>query len=204
VVEVSLMIRNPWFTLILGLMVGIAVGYILGERQAVPPAPSLPPATQGGALPDGHPPVDEAAQAANQRLQQQVSEIQGLLNTSPDDPGLMAAMGNAFFDAQQWEDARVWYERSLQAAPGDPNVLTDLAVVYRNLKESERAVQLLDEVLAGHPEHWQALYNKVVILQFDLHQHDEAGAALRSLQELKKSNPSIPDLSGLEKEVLGS
>ena len=64
-------------------------------------------------------------------------------------------------------------------------------------------MQLLDEVLAGHPEHWQALYNKVVILQFDLHQHDEAGAALRSLKELKKSNPSIPDLSGLEKEVLG-
>ena len=36
------------------------------------------------------------------------------------------------------------------------------------------------------------------------HEHDAAAKALRALQELKKSNSSIPDLSGLEKEVFGS
>ncbi len=53
------------------------------------------------------------------------------------------------------------------------------------------------------PDHWQAWYNKVVVYQFDLHQHDDAAEALNSLQELKKSNSAIPDLSGLEQEVHG-
>jgi tetratricopeptide (TPR) repeat protein len=82
-------------------------------------------------------------------------------------------------------------------------VLTDLAVVYRNLGRSDRTIELLDEAITIHADHWQAWYNKVVVYQFDLHEHDAAANALRTLQELKKANSAIPDLSGLEKEVFG-
>ena len=44
---------------------------------------------------------------------------------------------------------------------------------------------------------------KVVVLQFDLHRHDEAKAALERLQEIKRSNPEVPDISRLEKQVVG-
>ena len=203
--------RNPWFTLILGLIVGITIGYVLAERQAVPPAKAvrlgLNPqvaAQQGEELPDGHPPVDGASGADAQRLRQQVAEIEGLLAANPDDAGLMAAMGNIYFDASRWPDARDWYEKALQSSSGDPNILTDLAVVYRNLGEFERTIELLDQAIAINSGHWQAWYNKVVVYQFDLHQHDDAAEALKTLQELKKSNPAIPDLSGLEKEVHGN
>jgi hypothetical protein len=64
-------------------------------------------------------------------------------------------------------------------------------------------MELLDQVVAADPQHWQAWYNRVVILHFDLHQHDEAKAALQTLQQLKQSNPSIPDLSAIEQQVLG-
>jgi tetratricopeptide (TPR) repeat protein len=201
--------RNPWFTLILGLMVGVIVGYVLAERQPVPPAKAirlgLSPqvAAQGEELPEGHPPVDGASTADAQRLRQQVAEIEGLLAANPDDAGLMAAMGNLYFDASRWREAREWYEKSLQGSSGDPNVITDLAVVYRNLGEFERTIELLDQAIAIDSGHWQAWYNKVVVYQFDLHQHDDAADALKALQELKKSNSAIPDLSGLEKEVHG-
>ena len=189
--------RNPWFTLAIGLMLGLVVGYVLAERQAVPPARALAlgigaPAAPAGGLPDGHPPVEGQSAAATQQLRQQVAEIEGLLNANPNDPKLMAAMGNVYFDASRWQEAQVWYERSLALAPDDVNVVTDLAVVHRNLGQAQRAVD---------PEHWQAWYNKVVVYQFDLHQHEAAAAALRRLQQLKASNPAIPDLSGLEREV---
>jgi len=203
--------RNPWFTLILGLIVGITIGYVLAERQAVPPAKAIRlglnpqvAAQQGEELPDGHPPVDGASGADAQRLRQQVAEIEGLLAANPDDAGLMAAMGNIYFDASRWPDARDWYEKALQSSSGDPNILTDLAVVYRNLGEFERTIELLDQAIAINSGHWQAWYNKVVVYQFDLHQHDDAAEALKTLQELKKSNPAIPDLSGLEQEVHGN
>ncbi len=203
------MYRNPWFTLILGLMVGLVIGYVIAEQQPVPPGKALrlgmaPPTGQSEEdLPEGHPPVDVSSAAETQRIRQQVAEIEGLLASAPDDPGLMAALGNVYFDANRWQDAREWYEKSMQISSGDPNIFTDLAVVYRNLGEHQRAIELLDQAIAINADHWQAWYNKVVVYNFDLHDHDAANEALRTLQDLKKSNPGIPDLSSLEQEVHG-
>jgi tetratricopeptide (TPR) repeat protein len=115
----------------------------------------------------------------------------------------MAAMGNVYFDAGRWEEARGWYEKSLALSPGDPDIMTDLAVVFRNLGRPQESVELLDQVITTNPDHWQAWFNKIVVLNFDLHEHDAAADALKSLKELKKTNAAIPDLSGLEKDVLG-
>jgi tetratricopeptide (TPR) repeat protein len=202
--------RNPWLTLILGLIAGLVIGYVLAERQPVPPAKAIrlgvnpQAAAEAQGLPEGHPPVDGDSGAEAQRVRQQVAEIEGLLASNPNDAGLMAALGNVYFDASRWPDAREWYEKSLQVSSGDPNVITDLAVVYRNLGQPQRTIELLDQAIAISSGHWQAWYNKVVVYQFDLHEHDAAAEALKTLQELKQSNSAIPDLSGLEKEVLGS
>jgi tetratricopeptide (TPR) repeat protein len=191
-------------------MTGLVIGYVLAERQTIPPAKAIrlglgpQAAAQAEGLPEGHPPVEGPSAAETQRLRQQIAEIEGLLAANPNDAGLMAAMGNLYFDASRWPEAREWYERSLQISSGDPNVITDLAVVSRNLGEFERTIELLDQAIAINPNHWQAWYNKVVVYQFDLHEHDAAAQALRKVQELKKSNPAIPDLSGLEQEVFGN
>ncbi len=202
------MFRNPWFTLVLGLLAGLVLGYVFAERQAVPPAKAVrlglnPAGGQNEPLPEGHPPVEGQSAAASQQLRQQVSEIEGLLAANPNDPKLMAAMGNVYFDASRWNDARVWYERSLAIAPDDIDVMTDLAVSFRNLEQPQKTIELLDRAIALSPDHWQAWYNKVVVYQFDLHEHDLAAEALRQLQQLKQQNPSIPDLSGIEREVNG-
>jgi len=199
--------RNPWFTLILGLMVGLVLGYVFAERQAVPTAKAAPrpagAAAQSG-LPEGHPPVEAGAGGAEaQRLSQQAAELQRMLAQSPDDPRLMVALGNLYFDGGRWTDARLWYERSLELEATDPNVLTDLAVVYRNLQQPDRALELLDLAIGTDAEHWQAWYNKVIVLQFDLHQHDEAAVALARLKEIAASDTDVPDLSSLEAEVAG-
>ena len=117
--------RNPWFTLVLGLIVGLTIGYLMAERQAVPPAKAIrlglspqAAAQQGEELPDGHPPVDGASGADAQRLHQQVAEIEGLLAANPNDAGLMAAMGNIYFDASRWPVPNLW--RRARPLPTDP------------------------------------------------------------------------------------
>lgn len=203
--------KNPWFTLVLGAIVGVVLGYVFAERQAVPPAKAVArqqPA--GGAqpgMPEGHPPIDTTAAAGGgevQRLAAQAKEIEDMLARTPNDARLMVALGNLYFDAGRWTEARLWYERAMEIEGSDPNVITDLAVVYRNLQQPERSIELLDRALEVSPEHWQAVYNKVVVLHFDLHRHDEAVQALRRLQQIKQSDPSVPDLSAIEAEVMGS
>jgi tetratricopeptide (TPR) repeat protein len=204
------MIRNPWFTLVVGLMVGLAFGYVLAERQPVPPARALrlgaPQGTaQSGGLPEGHPPVDGAAGAENQAVDRQIAELQTLLAQSPGDTGLMVALGNANFDAGRWQDARVWYERALEDPNRvDANIVTDLAVVYRNLGKPQLSLEMLDRAISLDDDHWQALYNKVVVLHFDLHEHDAARQALHELQAIAETDPDVPDLSALAREVEGS
>jgi tetratricopeptide (TPR) repeat protein len=92
--------------------------------------------------------------------------------------------------------------RGLRQAP--THVITDLAVVYRNLQQPERSLALLDQAIGIAPDHWQAVYNKLIVLHFDLHRHDEAASALARLKEIKASNPEVPDLSSIEAEVMGS
>jgi len=200
------MLKRGWFLLVIGLIVGVVLGYVLAEQQSVPPAQAPAAASGMEGLPPGHPPVDQSTQAAansdaNRALARQADELEQLLAQSPDDTRLMVALGNLYFDAARWKDARIWYERSLEKAPDDPNVLTDLAVVYRNLSQFDRSLELLDKAISLEPDHWQAWYNKVVVLHFDLHRHDEAAAAMKRLQEIKASNPDVPDLSSLEKEL---
>ena len=203
------MYKNPWFTLVIGLMTGLVLGYVFAERQPIPPAKAVV-STAGAqqSLPDGHPPIEAngpgvgGAEAA--RLAQQAAELEGALAQAPDDPRLMVALGNLYFDAGRWTESRLWYERAIEAGGRDANVLTDLAVVYRNLQQPERSLELLNEALEASPEHWQAIYNQVVVLHFDLHRHDEAAEALRRLKQVAASNPDVPDLTALEAEVMGS
>lgn len=201
--------KNPWFMLVIGLMVGVVMGYVFAERQAIPPASAVvrPPAGAGaqGALPDGHPPIDATDGGAPeiQRLAAQVAQLEAELKRTPGDPRLMVALGNLYFDAGRWTEARLWYERAVEIDGGDPNVLTDLAVVYRNLKQPEKSLEILSTVQSAAPEHWQAWYNTVVVLHFDLHRHDEAKAAFERLKRLAASDSAVPDLSSLEAAVFG-
>jgi len=198
------MIKNPVFTLIVGLMIGLALGYVLAENQPVPPAKALTRGAAAQQMPEGHPPVEGSqSKAANSQVARQASELQSLLAQNPGDVGLMAALGNLYFDASMWSDAQMWYERALEQGGGDSNVMTDLAVVYRNLKKPERSLALLDSVLSEEPDHWQALYNRVVVLHFDLHRHDDAAETLTRLEGLAAENPRIPDLSSIAAEVRG-
>ena len=41
-----------------------------------------------------------------------------------------------------------WYEKALQITSGDPNVVTDLAVVYRNLGDPQRVGEVLSHEAA--------------------------------------------------------
>lgn len=191
------------FPFLIGLMIGLALGYVLAERQPVPPAKAMGRLQQGGgeALPPGHPPMDQAAPAQDAEFQRQAESLTTMLADNPNNVEVITALGNLYFDHSKWKEAQTWYQRALKLKPGDANVMTDYAVVLRNLGQGQQALDLLNQVLEKDPAHWQALYNKVIVLNFDLHRHDEALAALDRLEKMRSSHPDIPDLTALRKEI---
>ena len=69
-------------------------------------------------------------------------------------------------------------------------MVTDLAVVYRNLKQPEKSLELLAEARSAAPDHWQAWYNTVVVLHFDLHRAD-LPSMVDAVEELAESVESL-------------
>jgi len=194
------------FPFLIGLMIGLAVGYVLAERQPVPPARALQVLQQGTPqqFPPGHPPVEQNEAPRDAELDQQVKSLTSMLVDDPGNVEVITALGNLYFDRSRWEDAQTWYRKSLELKPGDVNVMTDYAVVLRNLGKGQEALDLLDRVLAKDPQHWQALYNKIIVLNFDLHRHADALAALEKLEAMRSSIPGIPDLGPLRKKIESS
>ncbi len=59
---------------------------------------------------------------------------------------------------------------------------------------------LFERARKSDPDHWQSLLNLVLVHAYDL---KDAGAAQRSLDELKRRYPEIPDLDRIQERISG-
>lgn len=129
-----------------------------------------------------------------------IAETRRSLERDPENPRLWTALGNAYYDREDWGHAIGSYEKALRKAPNDPNVLSDLGAAYRNRGEFRRAVALFTKARAADPDHWQSLLNLVLLYAFDLR---DAAPARRAFEELKRRYPEIPNLDRLQQQIDG-
>jgi tetratricopeptide (TPR) repeat protein len=143
------------------------------------------------AMPAGMPVVEPAAR---QRLQDALA----VAAAKPGDYDALVQLGNAAYDVREFAQAADAYERALKLHPDDANVMTDLGTAYRNEGQFDKALELFRKARASDPKHWQSLYNEVIVLAMDKHDHEGANAALA---RLKKEHPGLPALAGLEQQI---
>lgn len=189
----------------LGLLLGFAAAYLYLERggRGGVAAPADPHAGlqgfQAGATRDlpgsggGAPSI-----SMNPALRQRIAELEAALTKDPQNADLLVQLGNTAYDTEDWRLAVDAYERSLKVRGDDPNVLTDLGVSYRSLGDFDRALAMFDRALKVAPGHWQAAFNKVVVLGID---KGETARAKELLSRLKASGQQLPALDQLEKTL---
>ena len=202
----------PWLDRLLfaagGLLLGFAAAYVyldhgapapfVGQQAAGDPhagLPGMPPAA--GQAPAGVP------MSADPAVRQKLAELQQALAQNPNDYDLLVRVGNAAYDSDDFRLAVDAYEKALKIRGGDPNVITDLGISYRNIGDPGKALDCFDRAIKANPGHWQARFNKVVVLGVD---QGDKKAALALLAELKKEralHPELPPVDKLE-EALGA
>lgn len=201
-----------------GLMLGFVTAWLMFEKvttrqpaRAVPgqtAAVGAPAAPGGGTAGPGAPssgmPIDMS------RLEQLQQQVQA----NPDNPDMILALAHESYDiAQQvpnpagsrplWEQARDLYTRYIELRPQDPNlpdVMSDLGVSYQELGEFDQALEIFRRVQAMAPDHWQSLYNQVVVLAFSKKEIDEAKKVLAELQRVQPNNPDVARLAAAVEE----
>lgn len=162
----------------LGLVCGFALAWIWLEKAPGPAAHEHTVADPHAGV-EGAPPLDPASRTA--RVPPAAAPGAAL----PDGYDELVNLGNAAFDAGAHARAAEAYEKALATKPGNPNVLTDLGVSYRNLGRFDESIAMFEKALAASPTHWQALYNKALVLAMDKKDLAGARAALASLKKMK-------------------
>ena len=200
--------KDSLIAAVFGLLLGFIAGYLTSEVMA----PRQPPRFAGtqntmpggqtmpgpgpGAAPGGPQPGQGAAAAPDAR--QEIGQLEQYIQQNPDDAQAIQRLAFLYYDTRQWPQAEALYSRLLELQPGDLGILSDLGIIYRELKQYDKALEVFNQVQVKDPTHWRALYNKVVVLAFDMRDLDRAEEAL---DELVKMQPQNPDVAQLAAEV---
>lgn len=183
------------------LVGGIAIGFLLGfglfhmtvdrntpvaSRQSdhvhrSGAAPSV--AQQGGA-------VDSAW------AMERITVLKQRLERDPGDDDARLQLANIFQDIRMFPQAIPYYEKVIEGRPGNPDLLTDLGTCYRGIGNHDKALALFAEAQRIAPEHWQSLYNTVIV-QLDLGSIENAEEAFGRLRLIPGASQHLDGLRRL-------
>jgi tetratricopeptide (TPR) repeat protein len=146
--------------------------------------------TGGGMnLPEGHPPLEDAA------------TIKALLDQAaqnPTDPRPLLDLANIYYNLRQFDRAANWYEKELALDPKNVNARTDLGTAYFNLGRSQDALKEYQESLKIDPTHEPTMFNTIIVY---LEGTRNLAAARAAWERLYKRNPNYPGLDRLKESL---
>lgn len=165
-------------TMVIAVCVAMAFGFMAGAAFTIYKLDSNPAVSQ-------MPPASSSVAAnVDPDKESRIVMLEKVVAQNPDDGKAWQNLGNLFFDTDRHTDAIDAYNKSLAILPGNPNVLTDLGVMYRRAGQPEQAVEAFDRAIAAEPGHETARFNKGIVLLHDLQDEKGALAAWRGLLEI--------------------
>lgn len=102
----------------------------------------------------------------------------------PDDPRIWTELGNAYFDIHEPHNAISAYEHSLTLDHSNPDVLTDLGIMYREIKNYDKALDCFRKAYQQDPGHINAIFNEGVVLSADLGRKADAARVWTRILEI--------------------
>ena len=131
----------------------------------------------------------------------QGNELKRRLQTNPNDVALLVQLGNTYFDSNMYPESIEAYEKSLALKPGNPNVLTDLGVMYRRSQQPNEAVKRFRLAAAADPMHFQSRMNLAVVLFYDLNDGFGAREAAQSVLAVYPQGPNADNARQILAEI---
>lgn len=137
---------------------------------------AAPAAQQPQAAPTAQAQVPSAGTSAgvDSARQARITELSRRVLESPSDRAAFVELGDLYFDTQQPALAIEAYEAALRLNDNDPDVITDMGVMYRNTGNSQKALECFQRASAMAPQHRQSLFNQGIVLAYDLGRPAEA------------------------------
>ena len=170
-----------------GICFGIILGWVIGTQQTRPgaaattaAAPAAQPTQAGGGNTQRPAPaLDEA----------KVQSLTTILQSDPKNASAALQLANTYFDAERWNDAITWYERTVKLEPSNVDATTDLGVAYYYVNRTDEALSTFERSLKMNPKHTKTLLNKGIVLAFGKEDLQGASAEWKKVVELAPESP---------------
>ena len=179
--------RNTIYALVGGLAAGFIAGYMASSyftgdtlpsvSQSAPAAPVALAPSLGGGMPAGGGMPTAGPTLPSAEVQARISRAEAAVLADPKNHDAWLSLGNDYFDIHQAQKSVDAYSKALALKPGDPNVLTDQGVMYRELGKFDKALANFQKANQLQPTHVQSLFNIGVVYSTDLNKPDEAAKA---------------------------
>jgi Tfp pilus assembly protein PilF len=166
---------NAILLIVVALLVGFVIGAIAGIRFSSKELPR--PAAQTDAANSGNPGTGS---------DEDISLLQKVLKSDPGNLKALISLGNLYFDSNEPQKAIDMYGRALKINPANADVRTDMAIMYRNLKDYDRAEKELRQAASYDPKHANCRFNLGIIL---LHDKKDYKGAITAWEEFLKVEP---------------
>jgi cytochrome c-type biogenesis protein CcmH/NrfG len=168
------------------LLIGIAGGWFIRGSQSTTasgPAESASASTSAGAGAQQPPSTAQMKQMADT----QAAPLLEKLKSDANNAGLLAEIGNVYYDTQLYPTAIDYYGRALKIAPDNTSVRTDLGTAMWYLGNADEAIEQFNQVLKVEPNKANALFNLGIVKWQGKMDVDGAVAAW---QKLLATNPN--------------
>ncbi|MGA2515201.1 MAG: tetratricopeptide repeat protein [Thermodesulfobacteriota bacterium] len=177
-------------TVILYVVIALVVGFVGGavagilwmikgaEKTAMVQKPQMAPP---GAPAPASPARNSMEVAA------QIKTLEEIIKKDPKNLPTWKELGDLYFDSDQPKEAIEAYSHYLAAKPDNPDVRTDMGIMYRKLGQFDRALEEFRKAAQNDPKHANSRYNIGLVLLHD--KHDLKGA-IRAWEEYLKVDPN--------------
>jgi len=170
------------------LLVGIAGGWLIRGSQspaaAATETASAPAPAMGSASAGARPPTPAEMQ---KMADTQAGPLLENLKADPNNAGLLANIGNVYYDAQQFPTAIDYYQRALKLEPANAGVRTDMATAYWYTGNADTAITEFQKSLSYEPNKANTLFNLAIV---EWQGKMDIDKAVATWQKLLDTNPN--------------
>ena len=170
------------------LLVGIAGGWFIRGSQSPAAAPAETASAPAPALDN----TNAGAQTPTPAQMQKMADTQAgplieKLKADPNNAGLLANIGNIYYDAQQFPAAIDYYQRALKVEPANTGVRTDMATAYWYTGNADAAIAEFQKSLSYDPNKANTLFNLGIV---EWQGKMDIDKAVATWQKLLDTNPN--------------
>ena len=109
------------------------------------------------------------------------------LKADPTNAGLLANIGNVYYDTQQYPTAIDYYQRALKVEPANTGVRTDMATAYWYTGNADTAIAEFQKSLSYEPNKANTLFNLGIV---EWQGKMDIDKAVATWQKLLDTNPN--------------